>query len=149
MKKEDMEYLGQEDVEESFHDNQLSEWMKIILPRKTEPTEAQTSIDQPPPIKNDKPAIWLMVIEDAKDDAALVADMLERHEVGVKRYGVPLQPFNGRNALLDAYAESLDLTVYLRQELVEHPENASDVLRLYENALDLAKSLKRLTSQKK
>lgn len=65
--------------------------------------------DQPPPISNNHPAIADLVI----------ADMARRKRVGIERYGVPLQPFNGRNALIDAYQEVLDLTVYLRQRLEE------------------------------
>ncbi len=54
-------------------------------------------------------AIWPLV----------VADMQARDQLGRERYGVPLQPFNGRDALRDAYEESLDLCAYLRQALYE------------------------------
>lgn len=63
--------------------------------------------EQPPPIPNSRPAVWDLVI----------ADMKERDSVGRSRYGTPLQPFNGRDALVDAYQEALDLVVYLRQEI--------------------------------
>lgn len=66
-------------------------------------------LDQPPPKPNDQPAVWDLVI----------ADMRERDGVGRARYGTPLQPHNGRDALKDAYAEALDLAVYLRQALFE------------------------------
>ncbi len=49
----------------------------------------------------------------------VIADMHERDGVGRGRYGVPLQAHNGRDALKDAYAEVLDLAVYLRQVLYE------------------------------
>lgn len=65
--------------------------------------------DEPPPIPNDRPAVWDMVI----------ADMKARDAVGRARYGTPLQPFNGRNALADAYAEALDMAVYLKQAILE------------------------------
>lgn len=65
--------------------------------------------DQPPPIPNEKPAVWNLVI----------TDMRERDQVGRQRYGTPLQPHNGRDALVDAYQEALDLAVYLRQEIEE------------------------------
>lgn len=42
------------------------------------------------------------------------ADLMDRLAVGVSRYGQPLQPFNGRDTLQDAYEEVLDLAVYLR-----------------------------------
>ncbi len=66
-------------------------------------------LDQPAPVANDRVAVWPLVIE----------DMLARDNVGRERYGVPLQPHNGRDALLDAYAEALDLCVYLRQAIFE------------------------------
>jgi len=65
--------------------------------------------DQPPPMPNDRPAIADLVI----------ADIIERKRVGTERYGTPLQPFNGRDALIDAYQEALDLVQYLRQEIEE------------------------------
>jgi hypothetical protein len=68
-----------------------------------------TIADQPPPEANDGPAVWDLVI----------ADMRERDHVGRARYGTPLQPFNGRDALVDAYQEALDLCVYLRQAIHE------------------------------
>ena len=64
--------------------------------------------DQPPP----QPAegdVWAQVIE----------DMRQRRQTGIERYGTPLQPFNGRNSLIDAYQEALDLCVYLRQRIME------------------------------
>jgi len=66
--------------------------------------------DQPPPIPNNgRPAIWDLVI----------ADMKARDQVGRERYGTPLQAFNGKDALLEAYQEALDLAVYLRQAIEE------------------------------
>lgn len=65
--------------------------------------------DQPIPVQNDQPAIWMIVIQ----------DMQQRHFDGWDHYGTPLQPFNGRDALVDAYQEALDLAVYLRQAIYE------------------------------
>lgn len=65
--------------------------------------------DQPPPKSNQHPDVWQVVI----------ADMMERHDTGLERYGTTLQPFNGRDALVDAYQEALDLAVYLRQAILE------------------------------
>ena len=65
--------------------------------------------DQPPPIGNDLPAVWDLVM----------ADMKDRDQVGRQRYGTPLQPYNGRDSLMDAYQEALDLAVYLRQAIFE------------------------------
>lgn len=49
----------------------------------------------------------------------VVTDLNSRKEMGIKKYGTPLQPFNGRKALKDAYEEVLDLALYLRQALYE------------------------------
>lgn len=65
--------------------------------------------DQPVPTPNINEAIWNLVIQDMKD----------RDELGRDRYGTPLQGFNGRDALVDAYQEALDLVVYLRQAIWE------------------------------
>lgn len=64
---------------------------------------------QPHPTPNDKPAVWPLVM----------VDMAKRDHIGRQRYGTPLQPFNGRDALLDAYEEALDLAVYLRSAIYE------------------------------
>ena len=58
---------------------------------------------------NFSPAIWDLVVGDMKD----------RDIIGRMRYGTPLQPHNGRDALVDAYQEALDLCAYLRQAIFE------------------------------
>lgn len=64
---------------------------------------------QQAPIKNGSKPVWNMVIE----------DMYKRAQDGEKKYGTPLQAFNGRDPLVDAYEEVLDLCVYMRQAIVE------------------------------
>lgn len=64
---------------------------------------------EPDPIPNNRPAVWALV----------VADMQARDAEGRRKYGTPLQPFNGRDALVDAYQEALDLVAYLRQAIAE------------------------------
>lgn len=49
----------------------------------------------------------------------LIQELEERRQIGIKKYGRPLQTFNGRDALKDAYQEALDLIAYLRQKLTE------------------------------
>lgn len=46
-------------------------------------------------------------------------DLEERLKIGIERYGQPLQAFNGRDSLRDAYEEVLDLAVYLRNAIYE------------------------------
>lgn len=69
--------------------------------------------EQPAPKLNDSTPIWDLVI----------SDMKERDNLGRERYGVPLQANNGRDVLLDAYQEALDLVVYLKQAIVERDTN--------------------------
>jgi hypothetical protein len=49
----------------------------------------------------------------------VTADIAARLDVGVATYGRPLRPHNGRDALVDAYQEALDLACYLRQAIYE------------------------------
>lgn len=67
---------------------------------------------QPPPTDSEHPAVWPLVFH----------DMLSRHAEGERKYGKPLRPHNGRDALTDAYQEALDLAVYLRQAIFERDE---------------------------
>lgn len=64
---------------------------------------------EPDPVRNSQPPVWPMVI----------VDMNRRDHEGRAKYGTPLQPFNGRDPLIDAYQEALDLVVYLRQAIYE------------------------------
>lgn len=70
---------------------------------------ARIGDSQDMPVINDHPDIQSMVI----------ADINERRNLGIRRYGTALQPHNGRDALLDAYEEAIDLAMYLKQALVE------------------------------
>jgi hypothetical protein len=68
-----------------------------------------SATEQPDPIQNEKPACWDLVMKDMRD----------RDAWGRAKYGTPLQPFNGRDALTDTYQELLDACVYMRQQLFE------------------------------
>ena len=46
-------------------------------------------------------------------------DLQDRAETGKIKYGTYLQAHNGRDALMDAYQEALDLCMYLRQAIAE------------------------------
>lgn len=73
-------------------------------------------VDQPPPVGNDRPAIQDLVL----------ADIAERKRIGIERYGKALQPHNGRDALVDAYQEVLDLAMYVRQEIEEREDHRAE-----------------------
>lgn len=55
---------------------------------------------------------------------AVIADLQTRMAYGTRLYGMPLQTANGRDALLDAYQEALDLACYLKQALLERASHA-------------------------
>lgn len=80
--------------------------------RQIEESEAKAlaSVQEPAPVHNELPAVWQLVID----------DMQARDRFGREKYGTPLQPFNGRDSLTDAYQEALDLVVYLRQRIFEY-----------------------------
>ncbi len=85
-------------------------------------------VDQPPPEATDRRPAWDIVIEhiehrpsiDPTLNLLVIADMRERDRIGRERYGLPLTAGNGRNHLVDAYQEALDLAVYLAAYLDEH-----------------------------
>ena len=98
--------------------------------------------------------VWELVIEDAdsalrppKDatdavalKARFIADMKARDALGRARYGTPLQTNNGRDWLRDAYEESLDLLVYIRQGQEQEPQ-LPELELTYDAAMDMAVTL--------
>lgn len=79
--------------------------------------EVSVNEEQPAPKANDGMPVWEVVVQ----------DMAERDRVGRERYGTPLQTNNGRNPLVDAYQEALDLVVYLRQAILEKGETVPGI----------------------
>lgn len=75
---------------------------------------------EPSPAPNQHRPVWELVIE----------DMRERDHVGRAKYGTPLQPFNGRDAMVDGYQEVLDLAVYLRQVIAERDTQTAQQIML-------------------
>jgi hypothetical protein len=69
---------------------------------------------EPAPVANELRPVW----EDVLDD------MRGRDQIGRKNYGMPLQPFNGRDPEVDEYQEALDWIVYRRQKLTERNARA-------------------------
>jgi len=59
-----------------------------------------------------------------------------RAEFGLKKYGTLLRTSNGRDALVDAYQEALDLVMYLAQAIMER-EEALEQESIRERALEL------------
>jgi hypothetical protein len=52
----------------------------------------------------------------------VMIDIVDRRAQGVEKYGMELKTDNGRDALVDAYQEALDLVMYLRQAIEERKE---------------------------
>lgn len=65
--------------------------------------------DQPLPVVNARPFVQDLVM----------ADIEERRQFGIRKYGTALQAGNGRDMLRDAYEEALDLVIYLRGAIEE------------------------------
>jgi hypothetical protein len=60
---------------------------------------------QPAPVVNEhRPIVDTVIVE-----------LAARKAFGIAKYGAPLQPFNGRDALQDAIDEAMDLLLYLVQ----------------------------------
>lgn len=66
-------------------------------------------MNQPDPVANDNPVIHELLIEMIQ----------QRLDLGIKKYGVPIKPFNGRRSLQDVLDELLDASVYVLQEIEE------------------------------
>ncbi len=64
---------------------------------------------EPDPVQNNNKFVWEEVMKDMK----------KRDEIGAIKYNTRLQPHNGRNPLIDAYQEALDMVVYLKQAIME------------------------------
>jgi len=67
---------------------------------------------EPAPVKGGGDAVLPYVLHDLKERAA----------IGEEKYGTLLESHNGRDALIDAYQEALDLVMYLRQALLERDQ---------------------------
>lgn len=64
----------------------------------------------------------------------VLEDMHARDRVGRERYGVALTSGNGRDHLIDAYQEALDLAAYLAAELDEHGVGLDDPIPARDDA---------------
>jgi hypothetical protein len=74
--------------------------------------------------------------EDHMDDhirEAMIRGIDARRELGTRKYGTPLMTFNGRDALTDAWEESIDLLAYITQMDMED----SDATSLLSEAKDI------------
>lgn len=70
--------------------------------------QSMAAIPQPAP-EGGKVAVAEIVLDDIR----------QRIDAGHEKYGTLLKTCNGRDALWDAYQESIDLCMYLRQAILE------------------------------
>lgn len=103
---------------------------------RTQPTPHGTGELVMPCVCDDLP---LLIPQDAA--AHLQLDLEARTRQGVRTYGTPLRAHNGRNALVDAYQEALDLAQYLRQWLMEQEDidtpQATEAIAYYEQVIGM------------
>ena len=82
-------------------------------------------------MSNDSPPIYHLVIQDIES----------RAEAGKEKYGTYLQPHNGRDALMDAYQEAIDLAMYLRQQIEERGAVAACERHSGENSREIERDI--------
>lgn len=78
-----------------------------FVPVELEKSAKTPNTPEPAPKPGVARATWSLVM----------ADMLERDATGAAKYGIRHQHDNGRDHLVDAYQECLDLALYLRAEI--------------------------------
>ena len=71
-----------------------------------------------PPPKPAKGDLWASVIAQ-ESEPALLELFHARRQMGIEKYGTPLQANNGRNAINDLAQELLDAIVYAEQVMAE------------------------------
>lgn len=86
--------------------------------------------DQVAPVPNDNPSCHDLVI----------ADLLERKEHGLRKYGSLLQAGNGRDFDLDVYEELLDATAYMRGKLEEKKQEGVHLDLIHHNKVTMVVS---------
>ena len=59
-----------------------------------------------------------------------IEDLRIRRRGGIKKYGNELESGNGREALIDAYQEALDMALYLRQRVMEDQDREEAKIEL-------------------
>jgi len=77
--------------------------------KRIEKRMSDIAAKEPAPTKNNNIPVYVKLI-------TLIAD---RAEMGKQKHGTHLQANNGRNAMMDALQESIDLNQYLMQKLLE------------------------------
>ena len=72
-------------------------------------------------------------------------DLDARNALGWIAYGRPMEPFDGRDSLKDAYEEALDMVMYLKKAMVEREiSREKDAIALRDNEQLRAKNFQLL-----
>ena len=102
-----------------------------------------SSIPEPAPTEGTGFFLWPLVIHRHQNRPAFCRAAAERHAFGVAKYGRGLKAHNGRNPLVDALQEALDLVVYLEQARVETASNSAlaRLTAMQDQAVDMAQEL--------
>jgi hypothetical protein len=115
-----------------------------------EPRKSGAAIPEPPPQQNSHPAIADLVETDLSTiyteryPYRLRNDIRDRKNAGIAKYGMPLQPHNGRNAVNDLYQELIDGVKYARQALYEEQQRAEQVERSHGRAISMIDDSQRI-----
>lgn len=109
----------------------------MISPLVTNSSQIGTTITtsrRPEEVPTDMPAVIDLVI----------AGFQSRQEYGLKKYGVPLLPFDRTDPLREALQEAMDQVVYLQQALYERDLNSPKFAPLWFLVLRMLESKDRL-----
>lgn len=83
---------------------------------------------------------------------SLCADVKARQELGISRYGRPLQAHNGRDVLLDLYEELLDGLAYCATAMEEFGTGdrhlAAQLVMVFDDLMSAAKLIRELRSER-
>jgi len=90
----------------------------------------------------DDVAAWVsadleQMVDDPELAEAIDADLDDRVQVGFHRYGTRLQTFNGRDFLVGAYQEAIDLAMYTRGAILEQDSPGPDGAESQDELWDL------------
>jgi len=109
---------------------------------------------QPEPVANNSVPTWDLVIEDYRSRPEhfftedIIEEMKRRDKIGIERYKIPLQPFNGRDSLKDALEEGLDFLAYLKNAIQEGRDVDNNLSDVYWQLFDLVEIVKMLMVDK-
>ena len=98
-------------------------------------------IGEPPP-QSGHGDMWQQVISNYHLASTPVLDIFrKRREMGLAKYGTPLQAGNGRNPLRDLMDETLDRIVYIEQAITEVPGRSASLRTEQDNDVELVEVL--------